>query len=626
MNARGSSIINYGPANGARTIDGDVTITGNASDKINLRNLTIKGDLIVNTPQATVNNEATVEGIINIQDVATGTWNEKTGNNKIVVNDSTGITLNIASGINVKSLTLHEATKLTVGEGVTFTNPIEINKDSIIISKVSVPAVIGNSIKVTVKANEDDAGTIITGKYSEHPVDLVMEAAVKAAVEAINKLPSLKDIRITHKGAVLNAKALLENAKRLNPTVKVQGEESIAKLLEKIEYLENEAADKKFFPTIYTQSPESQVIFNDTKVLFEGYVTNVKYLEKILINNKEAEVEFIENANVNTSSGVYTGPAFKFNMSLELEDKAHAISIAVESQSGKSGSIARRFYVDTTAPELELTVGGLSENIEISEDEIDVEIRMKDNFGQLYLYRSVSESAIRDNHVFLYEGHISTPSTKTTTDTVYLEMGTNTFYYNLFDAAGNVVKEEITITRVESVVETAIKAAQDAIDEIEGLDVYSSEFKNAVTNANEKLKVARALNATDKQIGAARVAKLDAANSLIKALDAIQSKIKSIVNEDSATALTEAVKNADLGKIQQLQTALNEVKDNTIPETWIKQMLADAGDDIVDFFTTGLASNRETVVNSIGNQVSGEDKAVILGVYDALKAALSPAK
>lgn len=104
LNATGNDAINYGPASGNRTIDGNVTINGNASGNINLQNLTIKGDLIVNTPNATVNNSATVAGTITITDVATGTWNENADNNKFVINDKTGITFNVAAGKTVQSI------------------------------------------------------------------------------------------------------------------------------------------------------------------------------------------------------------------------------------------------------------------------------------------------------------------------------------------------------------------------------------------------------------------------------------------------------------------------------------------------------------------------------------------
>lgn len=114
MNASGSNPIVYGPASGTRTINGNVTISGNASSTITLKNLVIKGNLIVNTPSATINNYATVEGTTTIQDVANGTWNEFASNNSLVVNDPNGIVLNVKQQAVVKSIIINQPTTLNL--------------------------------------------------------------------------------------------------------------------------------------------------------------------------------------------------------------------------------------------------------------------------------------------------------------------------------------------------------------------------------------------------------------------------------------------------------------------------------------------------------------------------------
>ena len=244
MTATGKTDINYGPATGTRTIDGDVTITGDARGNINLRNLQIKGNLTVNTPNATVNNEATVDGTITILDVAVGTWNENADGNKIVVNDKTGITLNIGAGKTVNSLTLNQQTTVAIGEGAKVSKPIAVNANSTIISEESVSAIIKENVDVTLKTEkEDEEGTIIKGTGLDKEVDLKAEAvaaAVAAAEKAIKELPLLKDIRISHKDTVLKAQALVDKVKALDSNAKVEGEELISGLLEKIKYLENE--------------------------------------------------------------------------------------------------------------------------------------------------------------------------------------------------------------------------------------------------------------------------------------------------------------------------------------------------------------------------------------------------
>ena len=141
MTANGLNDIVYGPASGMRTIDGNVTISGDASGDIDLRNLTITGNLTVNTPNATVNNSATVNGTIDIQDVKDGTWNENGKNNTITVNDPNGITINLLANAVTKSLTLNKATTLNVKPGSSLTSMIVNSED----------------VKVT---NEGEIGTV----------------------------------------------------------------------------------------------------------------------------------------------------------------------------------------------------------------------------------------------------------------------------------------------------------------------------------------------------------------------------------------------------------------------------------------------------------------------------------
>ncbi|WP_042350880.1 S-layer homology domain-containing protein [Bacillus massiliigorillae] len=56
----GSSYITYGPTTGTRTIKGDLTIDGSASSSINLRNITVEGNLIIDTPNASVSLDSSV--------------------------------------------------------------------------------------------------------------------------------------------------------------------------------------------------------------------------------------------------------------------------------------------------------------------------------------------------------------------------------------------------------------------------------------------------------------------------------------------------------------------------------------------------------------------------------------
>lgn len=274
-------------------------------------------------------------------------------------------------------------------------------------------------------------------------VALEIKMAELVAEEAIRQLPAFEDIRIEHKDAVLAAMELVKIAKELNPRAVIDGEELLAKMLEKIEYLEDEASDDYFFPHILMPFPQT-TYYNFSEFTFEGYVSNMKYLDRVLVDGKEADIEYIENAVVRDLDGtvLYTGPAHKFTKRLVLEDGAQIIRIEAISQSGKRGSIARRFWVDTTPPELDLRVKDRDE----TSDRAEIEVNMRDNFGYMELY-------LFDSFVYLYDkGHsYNYPSEATVTIPVDLEPGENVFVFTLKDIVGNETVETITITREEEV-------------------------------------------------------------------------------------------------------------------------------------------------------------------------------
>ncbi len=214
------STINYGPETGTRTIKGNVYIDGDSQGTINLRNLNITGNLVVNTPGATVNNGATVGGAINIVDVATGTWNEQVNGNSIVVNDTTGITLNVAADKTVASLLINKPTTLTVGAGAKFDAPVQVKAATTIISADEVSAVIAQDVVVKVKPSKDsEVVTEVTGNGSKVNVK---EEAVK---EEANKLETATTAVVKAEGSKLSAD--VDAAQKL-VTALVDGDDKVA--------------------------------------------------------------------------------------------------------------------------------------------------------------------------------------------------------------------------------------------------------------------------------------------------------------------------------------------------------------------------------------------------------------
>ena len=194
-------------------------------------------------------------------------------------------------------------------------------------------------------------------------------------------------------------------------------------------------------PHIYIYEPQLLEMYTTNEILFEGYVANFPLLKKVLVNNVEASIEFKENVNLyhpdDPTTLIYSGPAFKFTKTLNIEDGYQQIKIEAISQTGASSSLVRRFYVDTTAPELDIVVNGINKELKTAE----LEINMMDALGYLELFQG-------DSQIFVYEYPlvIVEPANKTITHTVNLKEGENSFTFTLRDGAGHETVKTVPIT------------------------------------------------------------------------------------------------------------------------------------------------------------------------------------
>ena len=152
MSVNLSKLVNLN-LNGKR-ITGSVTITSDTTGTITISAGTITGNLTVDAKNATVNNEATVNGTITITDVASGTWNENISGNALVF-EAEGKALKIANDITVRSLI--------------------INKNATVITEQPVNAILAKDVEVLLKTNEnvsDEEAVKIVGIGSDEPVEL----------------------------------------------------------------------------------------------------------------------------------------------------------------------------------------------------------------------------------------------------------------------------------------------------------------------------------------------------------------------------------------------------------------------------------------------------------------------
>lgn len=292
-----------------------------------------------------------------------------------------------------------------------------------------------------------------------------------------------------HKDAVLNALELVKEVKALDSQAEVQGEKLLSELLEKIEYLEKE----KDGDIWYTQvSPTAATdFFKESKVTFEGYFYNVKYIDKVLIGKEEVNLEYIPKWEFKNSSGnvIYTGPAFKYQKEIEYESGYYEEKITAISESGRQNNLTARFFVDTIAPQLDLKVKGVNSENETGAESVEIEVTMKDNFYDLTLY------SWGDNFEFSQEAssnsQLNKPANVSKTITLYdLDMGENEITFRLVDALGNETAKTISITRIgkgnteEQIAEVneVVKNAKDALNELDTINsktAYERGFSKA---------------------------------------------------------------------------------------------------------------------------------------------------
>lgn len=215
---------------------------------------------------------------------------------------------------------------------------------------------------------------------------------------------------------------------------------------------------------IYLLKPLLLEVYDESDVLVEGYVARFELLDKVLIDGEEADIEYIEHVNIthpeDPSTILYSGPAYKFTKLMTYEDGYIEMKVEAISETGARSSITRRFFVDTTPPELEVIVT----NVDADSNTADLRIRMFDNLGTIKLY-------LGDSQIYLYEEPLVSPDPQEIVIdyTVELEDGVNTLIFTLVDYVGHsttvevVIDTESIITNVQPSENLYVKAGDQVL-------------------------------------------------------------------------------------------------------------------------------------------------------------------
>lgn len=196
-------------------------------------------------------------------------------------------------------------------------------------------------------------------------------------------------------------------------------------------------------PVIYLVNPELLEVYNESTVLFKGFVFDTTLTPVVKVDGIEANVWYNDDIEIKQGEEVIrSGEGYEFELELDFEDGYHEVQICAISQGGVESSIVRRFYIDTTKPELTVEV----KERNLTDEKATLNIMMKDNFPQLVLYSNGSEVKRIDN---LVSNSKVDPVEESYVLDVNLDIGINEFKIVLVDMAGNEVEEIITIERIE---------------------------------------------------------------------------------------------------------------------------------------------------------------------------------
>lgn len=186
-------------------------------------------------------------------------------------------------------------------------------------------------------------------------------------------------------------------------------------------------------PAIFVDQPEVLGIYSNGQVLTSGYVTDNSQLREFKINGEIVPTTF------DTVTKKYA-----FEKMLTIPDGSYRIKYEAIDIAGNVMSIERKIFVDTTAPEINLTI---PEIVNPEVDKLTLTGTVTDNMPGLKVF--VNGNAVyNSNASWMYiEGEVPVTYDFTGCDPVDLEFGNNTITIEARDDAGNVTMREYNVFR-----------------------------------------------------------------------------------------------------------------------------------------------------------------------------------
>ncbi len=193
-------------------------------------------------------------------------------------------------------------------------------------------------------------------------------------------------------------------------------------------------------PTVMVTGPEFFGVLNSGKVAVTGTVKDASAISEFTVNGKNVPLTF------DTHSGIWN-----FSTEVDLKDGYHSIMVAAKDAANNKIEFAHKMFVDTTAPVVDLeavptetTKNSVIISAKISDNLPSLKVKVNGNIVKTiapdWSYFNDLESA---NHNLAYE--------------VKLADGENKISVEAIDDAGNTTVKEITINKVNKIVESTSK-------------------------------------------------------------------------------------------------------------------------------------------------------------------------
>lgn len=198
-------------------------------------------------------------------------------------------------------------------------------------------------------------------------------------------------------------------------------------------------------PAIFVNQPEVLGIYKSSQVLTSGYVTDNSQIREFKINGEIVPTTFDAATK-----------RYAFEKQLTITDGSFRIKYAATDIAGNLMSIERKIFVDTKAPQINLTI---PEAVDQDVDKLQIIGTVTDNMPGLKVFVN-SNMVYNSNASWMYiEGETPVTYDFTGCEPVALEYGNNIITIEARDDAGNVTIKQYNVFRRNEAPLSIVKAS-----------------------------------------------------------------------------------------------------------------------------------------------------------------------